>query len=207
MVSIRRSQGRLRGTMPAGIGIGLGVLAMVLGSLLLVLGAMVVSNAGQYQKVVEIAQRDDQSELLNVLTVESANAITKEELETFRKATLDEFGEIRGVEGGVAAWLKAYSKVGTIDPSLQTKYVVFPGRSLLSVPVRFEKASAALVVAFDSNAQDPQLIFGRVVNVAVAREDGTMIWLIDPARDLTLPAPPPMSLPDGATLPPTPGSP
>jgi hypothetical protein len=187
---IRRSEGRLRGWGAAAAGVVTGLIAAVVGSVLLVLLAQAAYASGAYQKLVEIGQREDQSELVGVLTVESANAITTEELVSFRERSLDTLGAIKGVRGGVLPWLQAYAQAGRLPPAVQQKYVQFGTSSILAIPVRFEKGDAALVVAFDPQQPDPQLMLGRVVNAAIAPLDGSdLIWLIDPARDLSLPPP------------------
>lgn len=187
---IRRSEGRLRGWGAAAAGVVTGLIAAVGGSIALVLLSQVAYAAGAYQKVVEIGQRDDQSELVGVLTVESANAITKDELVSFRERSLDALGPIRGARGGARAWVEGYLQAARLPPAVQQKYVQFGKSSILAIPLRFEKGDAAFLIAFDQSQPDPQLSFGRVVNAAIAPMDGgDLIWIIDPARDLSLPPP------------------
>jgi hypothetical protein len=191
-IAIRRSQGRLRGWGLAGAGVVTGLIAASVGSFLLILLSQITYSAAAYERVVQIAQREDQSELINVLTAESANAVTREELIAFREGSLDRLGAVRGVRGGVLTWVEAIAQAGRIDPTIQAKYVRIGTGSIVAIPLEFEKGNATLLIAFDQNQTDPQLFFGRVVNAALAPADGSgLIWLIDPARDLTLPPPPP----------------
>lgn len=189
-VMIRRSEGRLRGWGLAGAGVVTGLIAASVGSFMLIMLAQVTYAAAAYERVVEIAQREDQSELISVLTAESANAVTREELVAFREQSLARMGAVKGVRGGVMTWLEAIAQTNRVGPDVQAKYIRFGTGSIVAIPLEFEKGNGALVIAFDQTQTDPKLFFGRVVNAAIAPYDGSpLIWLIDPDRDLSLPAP------------------
>ncbi len=174
LISIARSEGRLRGT-------GLAVSGIIVGLIcsMLLIGCVVGMNYATNMGIVPADQAMQAIEAgdWNAARAEMsglASTATDDQLTQFRDGYQADYGGYQSMPRGI---LKVLS--GSRDPRLQSMSQVmqaYPDVYSLPVVSTFDNGTAPIIVVMDTTAGQPM-----PENLAIVRQDGSLLWLVDPA--------------------------
>ncbi len=142
----------------------------------------------------------------------SAQSLTDADMTKFRDAYVAKVGKIKGAPVSLMKMISSYSGAGQAMQSLQNA-TGGQMNNLIPLPFEFDTGWAIVGITFDPQAGPPGSA-GSTENIVVAANDGTTIWLRDPATVPTgikirgprkVPGAPPVPAPPVKTDEPAPG--
>jgi len=189
LIFISGGQGRVTGKGLAITGMICSFISLVFGIAVTVGMGMFVKQFGQYGTVIAAAQAESPKGLDAYLATSTAQAVTREEMEDFRKKTIEQVGAYKRVDGGFMSLATAFSNLGQLGPAgLPAKYQSRgPGGGVAPLPmmVEFEKGTYLVIVVVEQTpgaktaAPTP---FGPVENIGVFPTGQPAIWFLDPSK-------------------------
>ncbi|MFG0328155.1 MAG: DUF4190 domain-containing protein [Phycisphaerales bacterium JB037] len=181
LFAIRASAGRVSGAGLAAGGIVMGLIATTLW-VMVVFGVAQFAKMGatQADRTLAAIEARDLDALRAQMTPDAAALLSQDRLDAFA----DEMASQLGAPGDSAASVGAMlSQLGGLQPAqdrlgsprLTDDMTAFP------VPVQFEnkRALVMLVINIESGDLFSTGLEGTIVNVAIATNDGTLLWLMD----------------------------
>jgi hypothetical protein len=196
LLAIGASHDRLTGRGLAVSGLVLGLLTTVLSIGLWVGVAIGLAQVGRYTDVMEAAEKVDRPALSRFLTGSADAALTEADLESFRDAYRQEWGEYREPLRGVAPYMRAYMELTRYDAAMREIQDEYPDARPLPLPVLLRDGTPPVFLVLDNRETTPDGM-ARVRNVAIPTRDGrSIIWLLDPGAAPPAPSPDPAEVPE-----------
>lgn len=184
LVSISRSEGRLRGT-------GMAITGLVLGGLVLLVGGLWTVGAAQmgpkffapYGDVLVAAEQGDVALAKQALTGEAGDKIDASMLSAFQDEYEAKVGHYVGAETSSLAILKAWIGMGKYQSLMQSLPQEYQ-QNAMPVPVRFDNGSGILWVKLSQTpSASGNYLAGPILDAALLVEGGSEIIYVYRGRD------------------------
>lgn len=179
VVSISRSNGRLKGMGLAVAGVVIGLLA----TLAWVIGGLIFVTAfGQVAKFAApfaAIEAGDRTTLNSWLSPSAQSALTDDQVDAFRQAYQTDFGSYVGVPHSLIDLGSMYASLGQHIPVAQQDAKKNGYTNPIPLPAEFASGSTILIYAADATATGPTN-FPAAENIGFVAADGSLVWLIPP---------------------------
>ncbi len=196
------SGGRVRGIGLAATAVCLGLLqtvvffVMLLGVYQPIMGGWRNTVVAPVSDVLFALEKNDPATARSLLTPRAQTAITEDMLAEFASKYQSRLGAFKGIpENPLEIWT-AYKNIGPAMGALQKGSGGNPQQNLIPLPGTFEKGDALIMLhidntGFQNNTPPPTgTVRMPVLNIGIATNDGTQIWILDRAKAESLPEKP-----------------
>jgi len=180
IVSISKSDGRVKGTGLAVTGIIIGILT----TLLWIFGAtgmaMGARQLAKYDQMIVVIEARDRAAITDWITSDADASLTDEQLEAFADSLQADYGSFVAIPSSLSDIFGAYMTVGqgvsTAQAAAQSEGYAQP----IPIPVEFDGGTTVVIVAGDDTPPMAPNDMPRARNVGYLAPDGSLVWLIDP---------------------------